>query len=244
MQSKVHPTYKTKYRIANWPAYNRALVRRGDVMVWFVLGRDRCLDAPPERPAGWAAAVLGSCHRNRHDPATPLPSSAAPGRRIPARPVQDDAPRPLRPRLYDALPAQSASDAPSATGAARRGPPSRARQHGAVHRRGRWSGRPRHTVAAADVAGGSSTVASNQSGVILVHTLTEATGDDATTAIDLLTAVDGPLVRVTADAASDTVAVYETATARGAKSSSHRQKRRTYLATARGRPRGIGRSRW
>ena len=34
MQSKVHPTYKTKYRVANWPAYNRALVRRGDVTVW------------------------------------------------------------------------------------------------------------------------------------------------------------------------------------------------------------------
>ena len=56
----------------------------------------------------------------------------------------------------------------------------------------------------------------DQSGVILVHMLTEATGDDATTALDLLTAVDGPLVRVTADAASDTVAVYETAGARGA----------------------------
>ena len=34
MQSKVHPTYKTKYRVANWPAYNLALVRRGDVTVW------------------------------------------------------------------------------------------------------------------------------------------------------------------------------------------------------------------
>ena len=56
----------------------------------------------------------------------------------------------------------------------------------------------------------------DQSGVIRVHTLTEATGDDATTALDLLTAVEGPLVRVTADAAYDTVAVYETATARGA----------------------------
>ena len=40
--------------------------------------------------------------------------------------------------------------------------------------------------------------------------------DDATTALDLLTAVEGPLVRVTADAAYDTVAVYETAGARGA----------------------------
>ena len=56
----------------------------------------------------------------------------------------------------------------------------------------------------------------DQSGVILVHTLTEAAGDAATTALDLLTAVEGPFVRVTADAASDTVAVYETATARGA----------------------------
>ena len=34
MKSKVHPTYKTKYRVANWAAYNRALVRRGDVTVW------------------------------------------------------------------------------------------------------------------------------------------------------------------------------------------------------------------
>ena len=34
MKSKVHPTYKTKYRVANWAAYNQALVRRGDVTVW------------------------------------------------------------------------------------------------------------------------------------------------------------------------------------------------------------------
>ena len=34
MKSKVHPTYKTKYRVANWTAYNQALVRRGDVTVW------------------------------------------------------------------------------------------------------------------------------------------------------------------------------------------------------------------
>ena len=34
MQSKVHPTSKAKYRVANWPAYNQALVRRGDVTVW------------------------------------------------------------------------------------------------------------------------------------------------------------------------------------------------------------------
>ena len=56
-------------------------------------------------------------------------------------------------------------------------------------------------------------------GLVPIHAttpLTEATSDDATTALDLLTAVESPLVRVTADAAFDTVAVYETATARGA----------------------------
>ena len=66
----------------------------------------------------------------------------------------------------------------------------------------------------------------DQSGVIRVHTLTEATGEDATTALDLLNAVDGHLVSVIADAAYDTVALYETARARGGRSSSHRPGRR------------------
>ena len=34
MKSRVHPTYKTRYRVANWTSYDRALVRRGDVILW------------------------------------------------------------------------------------------------------------------------------------------------------------------------------------------------------------------
>ncbi len=34
MKSRVHPTYKTKYRVKNWASYDRALVQRGDVTVW------------------------------------------------------------------------------------------------------------------------------------------------------------------------------------------------------------------
>ena len=49
MQSKVHPTYKTKYRVANWPAYNRALVRRGDVTLWL----------SSEAIAAWTAGLSG-----------------------------------------------------------------------------------------------------------------------------------------------------------------------------------------
>ena len=49
MKSKVHPTYKTKYRVANWPAYHRALVRRGDVTVWL----------SSEAIAAWTASRSG-----------------------------------------------------------------------------------------------------------------------------------------------------------------------------------------
>ena len=31
MKSRVHPKYKTKYHVGNWPAYDRALVQRGDI---------------------------------------------------------------------------------------------------------------------------------------------------------------------------------------------------------------------
>ena len=34
MKSRVHPTYKTKYHVQNWAAYDRALVRRGDITIW------------------------------------------------------------------------------------------------------------------------------------------------------------------------------------------------------------------
>jgi hypothetical protein len=56
----------------------------------------------------------------------------------------------------------------------------------------------------------------DRSGVILAHRLTEATVDDATTALDLIDAVDGNLASVTVDAAYDTVGVCETERARGA----------------------------
>ena len=35
MKSRVHPKYKTRCRVTNWPSYDRALVQRGDVTIWF-----------------------------------------------------------------------------------------------------------------------------------------------------------------------------------------------------------------
>ena len=34
MHSRVHPTYKTKYRVANWASYDRAAIGRGDITLW------------------------------------------------------------------------------------------------------------------------------------------------------------------------------------------------------------------
>ena len=33
-RSRVHPKYKTKYRVSNWAEYDRSLVRRGNITVW------------------------------------------------------------------------------------------------------------------------------------------------------------------------------------------------------------------
>jgi len=47
-RSKVHPSYKTMYRVENWAEYDRALVRRGDLTIWF----------SPEAIASWRPPVL------------------------------------------------------------------------------------------------------------------------------------------------------------------------------------------
>ena len=49
MKSRVHPKYKTKYHVGNWPEYERALVRRGDITLW--LSAD-AIDAWTPRPSG------------------------------------------------------------------------------------------------------------------------------------------------------------------------------------------------
>src|SRR5262245_6098450 len=50
MNSRVYPTYKTKYRVANWASYDRALVGRGDLTLW----------VSPEAIATWAPAGVGT----------------------------------------------------------------------------------------------------------------------------------------------------------------------------------------
>jgi IS5 family transposase len=57
----------------------------------------------------------------------------------------------------------------------------------------------------------------NQDGMIVAQRLTEANADDATTALDLIAALDGDLASFTADGAYDTSSVYAAAVMRGAR---------------------------
>ena len=215
MQSKVHPTYKTKYRVANWPAYNQALVRRGDVTVWLSSeaiaawtprrsgrrgGQRRYSDLaietaltlrllyhlPLRQAEGFLHALFGMMRLDLSAPDYTTLSRRSQHLTRRLRPVPTDE------GIHLVLDSTGLSIVGEGEWAAAK--------HGGRGRRG-W--RKLH-------------LGVDQSGGIRVHTLTEETGDDATTALDLLTAVEGPLVRVTADAAYDTVAVYETAGARGA----------------------------
>jgi hypothetical protein len=49
MNSRVHPKYKTKYRVTNWSEYDRGLVERGDITLWI----------SPEAIQAWTAKPSG-----------------------------------------------------------------------------------------------------------------------------------------------------------------------------------------
>ena len=49
MNSRVHPKYKTKYRVTHWAEYDQALVERGDITLWISPG---AIQAWTARPSG------------------------------------------------------------------------------------------------------------------------------------------------------------------------------------------------
>jgi IS5 family transposase len=215
MKSKVHPIYKTKHRIANWPSYDRALVRLGEVTLWLA----------PETVAAWEPGQGGmrGGQRKYSDVAIETALTLRLLFHLPLRQTEG---------FVHSLFAMMTLDlsAPDHTTLSRRG------QHLRLPLRRLPTGEGVHLVIdstglsvvgegewAAAKHGGRGTrgwkklhLGVDAAGVIRAHALTEATIADATTAIDLIEAVDGDLASVTADAAYDTVAFYDTAGARGA----------------------------
>jgi hypothetical protein len=215
-RSRIHPKYKTKYRVKNWAAYDKALVARGDITLWIT----------PEALEAWRPGRTG--RRGAQPKFSDLAIETA-----------------LTLRLVFHLPLRQAEgflrsilrvigleiDSPDHTTISRRGQslaldlravPAQglvhllidssglaafgegewaAAKHGAKGRRG-W--RKLH-------------LSVDSRGMILAQSLTEATGDDASTALDLLDTINSTITCVTADGAYDTVAIYEAAAERGAR---------------------------
>jgi IS5 family transposase len=215
MKSRVHPTYKTKYRVRNWASYDRALVRRGDITVWL----------SPEAIADWEPAGRGTRGGQRKYSDVAIETG-------------------LTLRLIFHLPLRQSEGfltslfgvmgidlpAPDHTTLSRRG------LHLQLRLRRLPPGEEMHLIVdstglsivgegewAAVKHGGRGIqgwkklhLAVDRSGVIIAQALTAANVDDAITGIDLMEAIAGDLASVTADAAYDTVAFYDTAGARGA----------------------------
>ncbi|MCP5044212.1 MAG: IS5 family transposase [bacterium] len=215
-RSKVHPKYKTKYRAKNWAAYDRALVARGDITLWIT----------PEAIAAWRPAPTGG--RGAQPKFSDLAIETA-----------------LTLRLVFHLPLRQAEgflrsvlrfmglelESPDHTTLSRRGQglalDLRAVPHqGPVHLlidssglaafgEGEWAA-AKHGVKGRR-GWRKLHLSVDARGMILAQCLTDATADDATTGVDLLSEVKETITSVTADGAYDTTAFYEAAGERGAR---------------------------
>jgi IS5 family transposase len=252
MKSRVHPKYKTKYRVSNWAEYDRALVQRGDITLWI----------SEDAIASWKPAPTGrrGAQRKFADHAIETALTLRFVFRLPLRQAEGFLRSVLSLMGLDL-------DAPDHTTLSRRGQHldiklRRAPTSGAIHLivdstglsivgEGEW---------AAAKHGGKGKrgwkklhLGVDRSGVIVAQVLTDGNADDAMTGLSLIDEVGGDIASFTADAAYDTIAIYDAATARGAKvvvppTRTAAVSRRRPRSTARDRTikkvKKIGRRRW
>jgi hypothetical protein len=216
MKSRVHPKYKSKYRVSNWGEYDRGLVQRGDISLWI----------SHDAVASWK----------------PLPT----GRRGAQRKFSDHViETALTLRLVFNLPLRQAEgflrsllslmdldlEAPDHTTLSRRG----RTLNVDLHRVAR--GNPIHLIVDStglSIVGESEWAAAkyggrgrrgwkklhlgvDRKGMIVAQALTHGSDDDAKAGLDLIDCVEDDVESLTADAAYDTLAIYDASAARGAK---------------------------
>ena len=216
MNSRVHPKYKTKYRVNNWATYDRALVERGDITIWL----------SPGAIADWEPARSGK--RGGQWKYSKVAIEAA-----------------LTLRLVFSLPLRQAEDflnslfgmmgidlsAPDHTTLSRRGQRLEVQLHHIP------ANEPVHLIVDStglSIVGEGEWAAAKHGGkgqrgwkklhlgvdgtpAIIGQILTDGNADNAKTGLALIQAVERDIASVTADAAYDTIAIYEAANERGAK---------------------------
>ena len=252
MNSRVHPKYKTRYRVMNWREYEEGLVRRGDVTVWL----------SPDALKAWKAKPNG--RRGAQPKFSDLAIETALTLRLvfhlPLRQAEGLLGSlfklmgvSLKAPDHTTLSRRSASLSVSLGRRASQGPIDliidssglaivgegewAAAKHGGNGRRG-W--KKLH-------------LGVDACGEILAQVLTASNVDDGTTGVDIITNATQPIRSITADAAYDTRPIYNAAEAKGAAvvvppSSKASTKRRRRRSTARDRTirrvGQIGRRRW
>ena len=215
MKSRVRRTYKTHYRLGSWRAYERALVSRGDVTLWL----------SPDASAGWGVPPSGrpGGQQRFSDLAIETALTLRLVFRLPLRQTEGFV-RSILTMMRAGLVAPDHTTLSRRNSVARRPgaqPPSEGtaasdrRQHRAVSGRRRGVAGAKH--GGRGVRGWKKLhLGVDRAGVIVARALTDATVDDATVGIALIGAAAGDIASVTADAAYDSVAFYEAASARHA----------------------------
>ena len=216
MNSRVHPKYKTRYRVTNWPEYDRALVNRGDLTLWISPGAIKAWNA---KPSGCRGAPC-----KYSDLAIETALTIRLLFHLPLRQTEGF----LR-SLFELM--GLGLDVPDHTTLSRRGSTLK------VNLGVLQSKKPMHLIidssglsivgegewAAAKHGGGGKRgwrklhLGVDADGRIQTQVLTKSNVDDVTTGIKIINATKGKLTRVTADAAYDAVGFYEAAGARGAR---------------------------
>ena len=216
MNSRVHPSYKTRYRVTNWPEYERSLVQRGDITIWLSPAAIKSWNAKPSGRRG--------APRKYSDLAIETALTLRLVFHLPLRQTEG---------FLNSLFALMGLDlsAPDHTTLSRRSKQlnvklRRIPTKGAIHlivdssglsivgegewasakygKRGKRGWKNLH-------------IGVDQAGMIVAQELTDSTGDDAGTALRLIDSVKGDIKSLTGDAAYDTLAIYDAAGARGAR---------------------------
>ena len=206
--SRVNPKHKKRYRVGNWPAYERGLRARGDVTVWFAEAALRTWTPPPtRRPGGQQRysnlAILTALTLRMlfHLPLRQTEGFVASLLRLMGLDLNAPDHTTLSRRNREVLvPALRRADGRpihlivDSTGLKVYGAGEWcSRKHRKAHERGGW--RKLH-------------IGVDDDGYIVAETLTQNTVDDADRLPNLLDQIDAPLRRFTGDGAYDTRSVY------------------------------------
>jgi len=214
MNSRVHPKYKTKYGVANWAEYDRALVRRGDITLWI----------SDDAISSWKPAHTGrrGAQRKFSDHAIETALTLRLIFKLPLRQAEGFLRSVLSLMALDL-------EAPDHTTLSRRS------QNLSIQLARVPTKEPINLIVDStglSIVGEGEWVAAkyggrgrrgwkklhlgvDRTGVILAQALTDGSADDAKAALGLIDSIEGEIESLTADAAYDTLAIYDASRARG-----------------------------